>query len=83
MLYPFVCSTAAKTEMTLTVQRRDFVNLQDRCRDVIGKRIRKISFLKDLHLPHSIIDYLAEAVIEDPERLFQPVHIQRMSITDF
>lgn len=27
-LYPIVCSTAAKTEMTLSVMRRDFVSLQ-------------------------------------------------------
>lgn len=29
-LYPIICSTAAKTEMTLSFMKRDFVNLQDR-----------------------------------------------------
>lgn len=29
-LYPIVCSTAAKTEMTLANMRRDFFNLKDR-----------------------------------------------------
>jgi SPRY domain-containing SOCS box protein 3 len=29
-LYPIVCSTAAKTEMTLSVMKRDFVSLQVR-----------------------------------------------------
>ncbi|CAB3371581.1 SPRY domain-containing SOCS box protein 3-like [Cloeon dipterum] len=38
-LYPIVCSTAAKTEMTLSVMRRDFVSLQDRCRAVIVTKI--------------------------------------------
>lgn len=69
--------------MTLGVQRRDFVNLQDRCRDVIGKRIRKISSLRELHLPQKIIDYIAEVITADPERLFQPVNLQKMTIADF
>jgi SPRY domain-containing SOCS box protein 3 len=29
-LYPMICSTAAKTEMTLTNMRREYYNLQDR-----------------------------------------------------
>lgn len=29
-LYPMVCSTAAKTEMTLANMRRDYLNLKDR-----------------------------------------------------
>ena len=31
-LYPIVCSTAAKTEMSLGLLKQDFQNLQDRCR---------------------------------------------------
>lgn len=69
--------------MTLTIQRRDFVNLQDRCRDVIGKRIRKISTLRALHLPPRIIDYLAEVITDDPERFFQPAHLAKMTINNF
>lgn len=64
-LYPIVCSTAAKTEMTLTETRRDFVNLQDRCRAEIVKRIKKASDLEQLHqLPNLIKQYLADAIID-------------------
>ena len=40
-LYPMVCSTAAKTEMTLCNMRRDFINLQDRlvCNKIINSFI--------------------------------------------
>lgn len=79
-LYPFVCSTAAKTEMILNVQRRDFVNLQDRCRDVIIKRVKTAELLRDLHLPQRISDYLAEALIEDQQRLFQPFNLHSVSV---
>ena len=36
-LFPMICSTAAKTEMTLAKAKRDFHSLQDRCRQVIVK----------------------------------------------
>lgn len=61
-IYPMICSTAAKTEMILTVTRRDFVNLQDRCRAVISKRVRTQQELVHLNLPPSISKYLAEAI---------------------
>lgn len=78
-LYPFVCSTAAKTEMTLNKQRREFVNLQDRCRDIIVKRVKTVELLENLHLPQRISDYLAEALEED-SRLFQPFDINGVSV---
>ena len=34
-LFPIVCSTAAKTEMSLGVMKRDFQSLQDRCRATV------------------------------------------------
>uniref|UniRef100_A0A1A9ZFK2 SPRY domain-containing SOCS box protein 3 n=1 Tax=Glossina pallidipes TaxID=7398 RepID=A0A1A9ZFK2_GLOPL len=61
-LYPIVCSTAAKTEMTLKCARRDFVNLQDRCRIVIMKHIKTRQDLIQLKLPAIISNYLAEAL---------------------
>ncbi|KAL1374570.1 hypothetical protein pipiens_004872 [Culex pipiens pipiens] len=61
-LYPVVCSTAAKTEMVLTESRRDFVNLQDRCRAVIIKHIKTREKLDRLNLPYCITNYLAEAL---------------------
>ncbi|KAK6638698.1 hypothetical protein RUM43_006965 [Polyplax serrata] len=78
-LYPFVCSTAAKTEMTLNKQRREFVNLQDRCRDIIVKRVKTIESLENLHLPPRISDYLAEALSEEP-RPFQPFNANGISV---
>nr|XP_018905064.1 PREDICTED: SPRY domain-containing SOCS box protein 3 [Bemisia tabaci] len=60
-LYPMVCSTAAKTEMTLMFMRRDFVNLQDRCRAVILKTINNNQqTLEQLQLPSMIKNYLSE-----------------------
>lgn len=61
-LYPIVCSTAAKTEMMLTELRRDFVNLQDRCRAEVVKRMRSAKDLDQLELPRPITEYLAESM---------------------
>lgn len=61
-LYPIVCSTAAKTEMMLSELRRDFVNLQDRCRAEIVKKMRRARDLSQLQLPKPIMEYLAEAM---------------------
>lgn len=61
-LYPIVCSTAAKTEMVLTDSRRDFVNLQDRCRAIIIKHVKTHEKLDRLNLPHCITNYLADAL---------------------
>ncbi|XP_037927870.1 SPRY domain-containing SOCS box protein 3 [Teleopsis dalmanni] len=60
-LYPIVCSTAAKTEMTLKCARRDFVNLQDRCRAEVIKHIKSREDLPELKLPSIITAYLSEA----------------------
>lgn len=70
-LYPIICSTAAKTEMTLSIMKRDFVNLQDRCRAVILKRIHSQSKLGKLNLPTRIREYISEAMV-DTVQIFQP-----------
>ena len=52
-VYPIICSTAAKTEMSLGVLKRDFLNLQDRwvislfrgSKDIL---VRLIMFLRAL-----------------------------------
>lgn len=72
-LYPIVCSTAAKTEMTLVTMRRDFVNLQDRCRAVIIKKMKTKSLFDKIILPPNIKRYLEEAILENPlHPSFQP-----------
>ena len=52
-VYPIICSTAAKTEMSLGVLKRDFLNLQDRWVISLFKRsknilVRLIMFLRAL-----------------------------------
>lgn len=73
-LYPVVCSTAAKTEMTLSTLRRDFLSLQDRCRATIlrhvgcsdggggGRREGRpdVGALDALQLPNRLKAYLME-----------------------
>lgn len=66
-LYPIICSTAAKAQMTLSVMRRDFVSLQDRCRSVIIKFIaNKRDDLQKLMIPTRIRLYLEEAISDCP-----------------
>ncbi|XP_030753795.1 SPRY domain-containing SOCS box protein 3 [Sitophilus oryzae] len=63
-LYPIISSTAAMTEMILINTRRDFINLQDRCRAVIVRNLKRKQDLKELYLPRRIETYLAEALDE-------------------
>lgn len=74
-----MCSTAAKTEMTLMCTRRDFVNLQDRCRAVIVKHVKYRQDLISLKLPTIIVNYLSEAFTDykplrlvDNDGIFDP-----------
>lgn len=50
-LYPFVCSTAAKTEMTLASMRRGMVSLEDRCCVTIATHLKSESEARGLLLP--------------------------------
>ncbi|XP_035216824.1 SPRY domain-containing SOCS box protein 3-like isoform X2 [Stegodyphus dumicola] len=59
-LYPIVCSTAAKTEMSLSNTKREFGNLQDRCRAVILNLLRQASDIRELSLPNAVKLYLSE-----------------------
>lgn len=63
-LYPVICSTAAKTEIRLHITKRDFVNLQDRCRAVIVKQISNERDLDELAVPVAIRSYLRQAILE-------------------
>lgn len=53
--------------------KRDFVNLQDRCRAVIVKRITCKEDLEKLCVPTKIRGYLGEAIIDSVEP-FKPVN---------
>lgn len=61
-LYPVVCSTAAKTEMSLGVLKRDFVNLQDRCRATILKQLTHEEQIDQLCLPIRIKQFISEGL---------------------
>lgn len=47
--------------------KRDFVNLQDRCRAIIVKRVQRKKDLENLFLPTKIQMYLAESIEERVE----------------
>ncbi|KAL3868904.1 hypothetical protein ACJMK2_041659 [Sinanodonta woodiana] len=59
-LYPIVCSTAAKTEMTLGKRRRSFLNLQDRCRATIISKLRQENEIDSLPLPNRIRTFVKD-----------------------
>lgn len=59
-LFPIVCSTAAKTEMTLGVRRRGYVSLQDRCRATILSKVKQNSDIDNLPLPRRIKTFLKD-----------------------
>ena len=66
-LYPIVCSTATKTEMTLGVLKRDFISLQDRCRASILTCLTQEQQIDNLQLPVSIKKYIAEGRVDFQE----------------
>ncbi|XP_071494888.1 SPRY domain-containing SOCS box protein 3-like [Diadema setosum] len=53
-LYPIVCSTAAKTEMSLVQTRRTFTSLFDRCRDIISSCVAEMDRVHTLPLPKAL-----------------------------
>ncbi|KAK9872296.1 hypothetical protein WA026_017098 [Henosepilachna vigintioctopunctata] len=59
-LYPMISSTAAKTMMILNSMRREYIDLQDRCRYVIVKLLKSKTDLEQLCLPPIIKSYLEE-----------------------
>ena len=59
-LYPIVCSTAAKTEMSLGQLKRDFQSLQDRCRATILSHLTHEEQIDKLKLPIRIKTFISE-----------------------
>lgn len=62
VLYPSVCSTAAKTQMTLTSAVRSFSSLQDRCRAAIVAHLRSQKDLACLPLPYTLKRYVSQSL---------------------
>lgn len=61
-LYPIVCSTAAKTEMTLGRRRRMYDNLQDRCRAAIVSMLREEKAIDTLPIPKVMRTFLKDTL---------------------
>ncbi|XP_063968580.1 SPRY domain-containing SOCS box protein 3-like [Lytechinus pictus] len=61
-LYPIICSTAAKTEMTLVRARRSFVSLFDRCRNVIATSITKKELVHMLPIPNALKNIILDSM---------------------
>lgn len=55
--------------MILGNTKRDFANLQDRCRASIMKLVRTRDRLETLKLPFSITNYLSESLCETPDAI--------------
>ena len=49
-----ICSTAAKTEMSLGVMKREFMSMQDRCRATIIRSLTNERQIEELQLPKSL-----------------------------
>ncbi|KAL8560727.1 hypothetical protein ACOMHN_046410 [Nucella lapillus] len=65
-LYPALCSTAARTEMTLGVTRRAFRSLQDRCRAAVARQLRRVGRAREvekLPLPGALCRYISEDIM--------------------
>ena len=58
-LFPIICSTAAKTQMSLSLSLRSFDSLQDRCRAVIAERVRREA-VHSLPIPTRIQHYIKQ-----------------------
>jgi len=63
-LYPMICSTAAKTEMSLGVMKREFLSMQDRCRATIISSLTNEGQIEQLLLPKSLKRFIAEGLSE-------------------
>ena len=70
-LYPMICSTAAKTEMSLGVMKREFQSLQDMCR---AATLQQLSHeeqidrqIDQLPLPKALKVFVAEGLSEESQ----------------
>ena len=63
-LYPIVCSTAARTTMCLSVKKREFFSLQDRCRQSIIQHLPHKEYIQDLEIPTILKSYLQEGFVD-------------------
>ena len=62
-LYPMVCSTAARSTMSLGVMRREFASLQERCCQKILKKISCHAHIHELKIPATLKSDLCEKFV--------------------
>ena len=63
-LYPIICSSACRTEMTLGSTRREFNSMQDCCRAVILKHMSKKEEIHQLELPRTLKIFISEGLTQ-------------------
>ncbi|XP_014675400.1 PREDICTED: SPRY domain-containing SOCS box protein 3-like [Priapulus caudatus] len=61
-IFPTICSTAAKTEMTLGLTMRGFYDLQDRCRAAILNNVANDNDVDALNLPNKLKEYIRQGM---------------------
>ena len=63
-----ICSTAAKTEMSLGVMKREFLSMQDRCRATIIRSLTNEGQIEQLLLPRSLkVSHILVQCLRHPE----------------
>ena len=80
-LFPIVCSTAAKTEMSLGVLKRDFQSLQDRCRATILSHLTHEEQIDQLKLPLRIKHFISEGLENFQEDVALAVNNHNISLS--
>ncbi len=66
-IFPIICSTAAKTEMSLGVTKREFYSIQDRCRSVILRSLNHEDQIDQLELPRTLKRFVLEGLSEESQ----------------
>jgi len=61
-LYPIISGTSMRTKIELTVAKREFVSIQDRCRAVILSRLNHKDQIDQLVLPKTLKQFISEGI---------------------
>jgi len=65
-LYPIICTASERIEIKLTVAKREFVSMQDRCRAVILSRLNHEDQIEQLDLPKTLKQFTSEGLVKSP-----------------
>jgi len=67
-LYPIICTASERIVIKLTVAKREFVSIQDRCRAVILSRLNHEDEIEQLDLPKTLKQFTSEGLVKSPSR---------------